>query len=72
MENNDSLVISFAMGCLTVLLSVAMFVTPGCDAVKQCLSDKSPSAATELLCERIVQQQYPLKTEYPNDEATAR
>lgn len=70
MDNNSSLVFSFVVGCLSVLFISAMLFTPGCEAVRTCLNNTDPSK--NVLCERVIQNQFPLRYEYPNDEKTAK
>lgn len=70
MDNNDSLVLSFAIGCGSAILIIAMAIVPGCQAVDTCLRNTDPAKA--VMCERVIQHRFPLPTEYPNDEKSAR
>lgn len=70
MDNNDSLVLCFFGALATIVITLSLLFVPGCVAVDTCLKNTDPAKA--VLCERIIQQQYPIKTEYPNDEKTAR
>lgn len=70
MDNNDSLVLSFALGCGTVLLFTMLLIAPSCTAVDTCL--KNTDSTKAVMCERVIQNRFPLSTEYPNDEKSSR
>lgn len=57
--------------CVTGFLITAAFIVPGYQVIQSCLQDNN-SPDKQILCERVIQQQFPLKTEYPNDEKSAR